>query len=127
MGTRSKAFGRKSCEYIGWAQNSSSPAAVLERVNHFYSLFCGTDPQPPMFMWRAKFTFDHYKDPGFCGGFFQQWDEKFPRGCMTLDYTPEALEEVIDRFVLWTGKLTSGIRITVDKQTVRTYPAEKEA
>ena len=35
---RSKAFGLGSCEYIGWAQRSKEPDAVLERTRHVHEL-----------------------------------------------------------------------------------------
>jgi len=119
---KSKAFGRNSCVYIGWAQGKTSPEAVLERVNHFHELVNCNEPHisPSHFThWRAQFTFEHYRDKGFTGGFFQQHDEKYPRNCMSLDYTPETLEEIIDRFLKWCGGNYKTQSITVDKKVVR--------
>lgn len=103
--TKSAAFGRNSCDYIGWAQRNPAPEAVLERLRHFYSELQAQDYRGDhIWKWRAEFTFKHYKDPGFKGGFFQQSDGTYDRGCLTLDYTPETLGEVMQRFLDWTGK-----------------------
>lgn len=121
-GTKSKAFGRKSCEYIGWAQTSMAPEAILERVQHFYQLVAGREPHlgpSHLFAWRARFTFEHYRDPDFSGGFFQQHDGKYPRLCLSLDYTPATLEAVIDRFLAWCGRDYATARVTVDGNVVR--------
>lgn len=120
--TRSKAFGLGSCVYIGWAQRSMAPEAILERLSHFHRLATGTEPHLSanhIQCWTARHTFEHYRDKGFTGGFFQQHDERHPRLCMTLDYTPVTREEVIDRFLLWCGNLHYTDRITVDRVTVR--------
>ena len=118
---RSKAFGPGSCEYIGWAQRSMAPEAILERVSHFHRLVTGREPHlnPGHIMcWRARFTFEHYREPGFTGGFFQQHDERHARLCLTLDYTPETLPEVTGRFLRWCGNLHHTARVTVDGTTV---------
>lgn len=105
-GTRSKVFGRGSSEYIGCSSGSDS-LAVLYRLAHFKKQI---EPHfdPPastrraeFWEWRARFTLEHYADKGFRGGLFQQWDGKYHRGCTHLDYTPETLSEVIDRFLAW--------------------------
>jgi len=105
--TRSKAFGRNSCEYIGWAQRSTAPEAVLERARHFHSC---VDPNVSrgldyrsrdIWGWRARFTFEHYPDKGFTGGFFQRFDGRYDRDCMSLDYTPESLAQVVRNFMEW--------------------------
>lgn len=108
-GTRSKAFGRKSSEYIGWAQGSDAPEAILERARHFHTC---VDPNEchglyhrsnGIWGWRARFTFEHYQDKGFTGGFLQRFDGRHDRDCMTLDYTPETLAQVVRNFMEWAG------------------------
>ncbi len=119
---RSKAFGLGSCVYIGWAQRSMAPEAIIERIAHLHRLVTGTEPhlsREHFFCWRARYTFEHYRDKGFTGGFFQQHDERHPRLCMTLDYTPDSLPEVIDRFLLWCGTLHHTDRVTVGGAIVR--------
>jgi len=121
-GTKSKAFGRTSCVYIGWAQKSMAPEAILERLAHFHRLVTGTEPHLSanhIMCWRARFTFEHYRDADFTGGFFQQHDGKFPRHCLSLDYTPDTLVEVIDRFIAWCGRDYETARVTVDGKVVR--------
>lgn len=121
-GTKSKAFGRSSCVYIGWAQKSMAPEAILERLEHFHRLATGTEPHLTanhIMCWRARFTFEHYRDAGFTGGFFQQHDATYPRLCLSLDYTPDTLEEVIDRFLQWCQHDYQTARVTVDGKVVR--------
>ena len=106
-GTRSKAFGRRSSEHIGWAQGSDAPEAVLERARHFHTC---ADPNvcrglyhgsTDIWGWRARFTFERYQDRGFTGGFFQRCDGAHDRDSMTLDYTPGTLPEVVRNFMQW--------------------------
>ncbi len=119
---RSKAFGIGSCEYIGWAQRSKEPDAVLERVRHIHGRIVRPALQPDcIFQWRAQFTLAHFRDKGFKGGFFQQWDARFPRSCLTLDYTPDTLEEVIDRFCGWMDRYHRTAKVTLDGGTVRAF------
>ena len=121
---RSKAFGLGSCVYIGWAQKSLAPEAILERVRHFKELLIGHSPyhdDDSIFTWRARFTLEHYLDEGFRGGFFQQHDERYPRNCLTLDYTPKTLTLVLDKFCEWIGRSYNTRRITIDGKTAREF------
>jgi hypothetical protein len=96
--TKSRPFGKGSCEYIGWAQKSDSIQAIVERLKRLQE---ESEKDDPFWGWRARFTLKHYKDKGFRGGFFQQFDGTYHRGCCSLDYTPGTLQEVIDRFRAW--------------------------
>lgn len=116
--TKSKAFGRKSSVYLSWAQNNNSPEAILHKISVFKSRL--KEPTLFFFAWSANFTFDHYRDKHFKGGFFQQWDKKYPRNCLTLDFTPETLNEVIEKFRDWCGNMYQTKKITVDKLEVWT-------
>jgi len=127
--TRSKAFGRGSCVYIGWAQKSMAPDAILERLRHFKELVDGNSPYhdaDSIFRWRAQFTLTHYRETGFRGGFFQQHDAQYPRDCLTLDYTPETLELVLDKFCAWMGRSYATQNVTVDGKTVRLFKSRNE-
>lgn len=119
--TRSKAFGRKSCVYIGWAQNNNSVRAVIEKLRTLKGEAEGIRFSPPrtIFQYRAQFTLKHYKDKGFTGGFFQQWDREYPRDCLTLDYTPELLDEVIREFEGWISNFYTTKKITIDGGVVK--------
>lgn len=107
---KSKAFGRNSCEYIGWAQGSSAPGAILERVRRFcatarpdiYHDFLASGG-PRIFRWKGSFTMRHFNDKGFTGGFFQQHDGRYDRNCISLDYTPATLPQVLRNFMEWAG------------------------
>lgn len=120
--TKSKALGVGSCDYIGWAQRGLSPEAILERVRHLHGLITGRDAMwgpASIFAWRARFTLDHYLDAGFTGGFFRQHDGTFERLCMTLDYTPDTLEEVVSRFAQWCGLDYRTAYVTLNSEIVR--------
>jgi tRNA/tmRNA/rRNA uracil-C5-methylase (TrmA/RlmC/RlmD family) len=78
-----------------------------------------------IFVWRAKFTLEHYQDKKFTGGFFQQHDAKYPRSCLTLDYTPETFSEVLDRFCAWMDRAYDTDHVTINKMTVRTFPERR--
>ena len=125
---KSKAFGLGSCEYIGWAQSSMEPDAILERIRHMHELAEGKSPYhtvASIFVWRAKFTLEHYQDKGFRGGFFQQHDARHPRSCLTLDYTPATLQEVLDRFCAWMDHCHDTHRVTINGLTVRAFPGKE--
>lgn len=130
IGRKSKAFGLGSCVYIGWAQKSMEPDAILERARHMHELGEGKCPYHDpnsIFVWRAKFTLEHYLDKKFTGGFFQQHDAKYPRSCLTLDYTPETLQEVLDRFCAWMDRCYDTDHVTINKMTVRTFDGKENA
>jgi hypothetical protein len=96
---------------------------VQERVSHIHDIV--NKPERylnpnSIFPWRARFTLDHYRDKGFRGGFFQQWDASFPRSCLTLDYTKDTLEEVIDRFCGWMDPYYRSVRVTLNGEAIHT-------
>jgi hypothetical protein len=126
---RSKAFGLGSCVYIGWAQNSTAPDAILERLRQFKDLLEGYsayDEDDSIFTWRAQFTFKHYMDKDFRGGLFQQYDAHYPRSCLSMDYTPDTLELVLDKFCEWMDHTYDTRRITIDGKTVRIFKSGNE-
>lgn len=119
--TRSKAYGRGSTEYIGWAQKSMAPEAILERARHFH---CCIDPGTgggsyvgctDIWGWRARFTFEHFDDKGFSGGYFQRLDGRSDRESMTMDYTVETLPQVVRNFMQWAltppGTFLDGVKL----------------
>lgn len=119
-GEQSNAFGINSCVYIGWAQGSEATGAVIERLARFADEVSGQlvgSRAGTIFNFRARFTLEHFKDKGFTGGFFQCHDE-FPRGCLSLDYTPATLAEVINWFFDWTGNRETQ-RITIGGKPVQ--------
>lgn len=127
-GSRSRAFGLGSSEYIGWAQRSMEPDAILERARHFAGLLERPgqwSAANSIFTWRARFTLDHYQAKGFTGGFFQQHDDRYPRSCLVLDYTPETLPDVLDRFCVWMDRYFETTRVTVNGLTVRAFPGKE--
>lgn len=127
--TKSKAFGKGSCVYIGWAQRCNSSQAILERARHFKELIDGNNmyhTNDSIFTWRARFTFEHYGGKGFTGGFFQQHDALYPRLCLTLDYTPETVELVLDKFCSWIGNTDDTTKITIDGNPVRVFESDSQ-
>ena len=125
---KSKAFGKKSCVYIGWAQNNNSVRAVIEKLRtlKYVSEAKAARFSSPgdIFQYRAQFTLKHYKDKGFTGGFFQQLDKRYQRDCLSLDYTPALLDEVIAKFEEWMDDYHITTQITIDGETVRRYKKE---
>lgn len=119
--SKSKAFGLGSCSYIGWAQRSMEPNALLERVRHLKELVDRPGQwgyANSIHAWAAQFTLNHFHLRGFTGGFFQQHDANYPRSCMTLDFTPETFEEVLAKFCLWMDRYFDTRRITLNGRTV---------
>lgn len=135
---RSKAFGTGSNDYLGGRRHDLTSIMILERLHVLRGFLEGwhavNSPERPgedMQTWRANFTLARFKDPGFTGGVFQQharWTDgkEYPRYSMVLDYTPETLEEVLDRFVAWTNqsyRYENTTRITVDGADRRVFLA----
>jgi hypothetical protein len=106
---RSRAFGKSSSHYIGWAQGKDDPEAVLERARSLREEVQAPD-HGPFWKWRARFTLEHYGHRGFRGDLFSQWDGKYARGCAALDYTPATLDEVCAEFRRWCARSPLGYR-----------------
>jgi hypothetical protein len=113
MERKSKAFGQDSSAYIGWAQKNNSTSAILEKMRAVKDETARDD----IWGWRARFTLKHYKDKGFRGGYFQQWD-RYPRNSLYLDYTPETMDEAIKHFVGWMDGYYDTKKITVDGKEI---------
>jgi|SRR5271154_90094 len=128
---KSKAFGRESSTYLG-CHRGPSPFASLDRAAEFKRTIENDEGLAPahrreeFWTWRAGFTLEHYGEKGFKGGLFQQFDGTYDRGCCYIDYTPETLDEVINRFVQWCGATFATKEVRIDGKTVRTSP-ETEA
>lgn len=126
-GTRSAPFGKKSCTYLGCGRGDD-PGSVIYRVGVLMSMVEGTPTshaRDTFSFEKARFTLAHYRDKGFKGGLFHQFDGTYDRGCTALDYTPETLEQVIDRFVAWCGPTFTTHHVRIDKAIVRRYPASE--
>jgi hypothetical protein len=129
-GHKSAPFGKKSCTYIGWAQGSDAPSAIIERLRTFRSEGRGREGSHPgssIFEWRARYTMKHFEDKGFKGGHFRQWDGEYERHSLSLDYTPKTLDEVVDAFVKWcvNGPCRYEMReVRLDGKCVRRYDAQ---
>lgn len=118
--TRSKAFGKNSSFYYGYLQKSDLCCAILGRAEAFKKEL--ELPDGAFHGWKARFTMKHYEDKGFRGGFFQQHDGTYYRGCSCCDYTPATREEVITRFLFWCDSSACRYEtddIHIDKKSVR--------
>lgn len=117
-GGKSRAFGTPSNFYLGGRKGMLSPDAILFRVQCF-KRECER-PEEDFHGWKARFTLAHHGDKGFTGGFFQQWDAEYSRGCAECDYTPETRDSVIDRFLAWcdVGFKFETRGVSVDKKSV---------
>jgi hypothetical protein len=124
-GNKSAHWGRNSSTYVAYGRGESAEGAchrasvlmayaTLGRASEAHGV-----PESDLFGWSARFTIEHYKDKGFRGGFFQQFDGQYQRGCISLDYTPSTLDLVIDRFVDWCGKMFTTREVWIDKKVVR--------
>jgi len=119
-GHKSAPFGKNSYSYIGWGRGDSV-ASALHRAGVFKTMLEQPDT---LFGWSAQFTMDHYGDKGFRGGFFRQFDGTYSRGCTSLDYTPDTLDDVVTRFLAWcdlTCKFPTR-EVRLDDKCIRSYP-----
>jgi len=120
-GDKSKAFGIGSCVYIGWAQRSEAVAAIVERIATLENLASGQSAGNwigTIWNFRALYTLEYYGADGFTGGFFQQHDKRFPRSCLSMDYTPAGLPAVVKKFARWCDNAFTTERITIDGEDV---------
>ena len=118
-GTKSKPFGRNSRTYM-WCGRGTGPDDICYRASVLKSYL---DRQGgDFFAWRARFSLERYRDIGFRGGFFQQYDGEYTRECHDLDYTPATREDVIDRFLAQCSASTFKTReVGIDKKPVRMF------
>lgn len=120
-GNKSATFGRSSPVHTGWARDGGDdPKAIIERLWTLKSA-CENSVDN-IWLWRARFTLGHYNEPGFKGGTFQAYDETYSRDTLTLDYTPETLGTVLDRFLAWgvTQSVHKIVRVTLNGACVWT-------
>ena len=125
---KSKAYGKGSSDYLGCGRDDS-PGSVIYRTatlrqyaEHGKASPAHGEPATDFWRWRARFTLTHYRDRGFRGGLFQQYDGEYDRGCCLLDYTPATLPEVIRRFLLWCGPTFPTVAVKVDRKVVLRDP-----
>ena len=114
---RSAAFGKKS---------EPSNRTTLDLLAKLRAALLEAD-EDSIWCWRAEFTLAHYADKKMVGGFFQQWDGKYDRGCVHLDYTPKTRGEVVERFVAWCGDTFETKAVKIDGEVVWTADVKKGA
>lgn len=128
-GTKSASFGKNASTYFASARGDL-PGSILARAVYFKGEL-ERDPKnfpdrkgEDFWAWRARFTLEHYNDKGFKGGFFQQYDGTYPRGCAYLDYTPETRDEVIKRFLEWCDQSYKfpTREVWIAKKVVQSFP-----
>ena len=127
--TKSAPFGRESSEYLGMYRNGS-PLATLSRAAHFKDVYDGLlspetpgtrGARDPLWQYRAHFTFAHYGSKGFAGGLFRQFDGQHFRGCVSLDYTPATLNDVLEAFLQWCSRAPGAVEtreVWIDEKKV---------
>ena len=123
---RSKVFGKNANLYYGYERGGGPEKALLRAARFKEELERVYDPplsktRQDFWSWRARWTLENYAKKGFKSGYFQEWDEKFARGCTELDYNAASLEEAIDRFLTWCRSTCpyDTKKITVDGRMVR--------
>ncbi len=127
---RSQAFGAASAEYPIWTCRATDPCAVLLRLRTFHELVVDGERRfgsGAIHVWAAKFTLEHFNDEGFTGGMFRQHDGRGERCMLVLDYTPETLNEVLDRFCRWMDPGWRTRRVTLDGATVREFKSPRKS
>jgi hypothetical protein len=112
--TRSCPFGRNSDTYMG-CKRGDTPFQALDRA----MVLMDECQKPGIWGFRARHTLAHYRDRGFKGGLFLQWDGTYNRNCIDLDFTPATLEEVLDQFQAWCGTTYDTKELRLDGQTLR--------
>jgi hypothetical protein len=118
-GTRSAVFRRGSAEYPGYYRDGDRANCVLRRLQHLMDRTGETG----IFGWRARFTLEHYADPGFRGALFQLWDGQYARSAIVLDYTPALLETVLDQFTQWCDPFYEKVEVRIGKRVVHRFAA----
>jgi hypothetical protein len=132
MGTKSKAFGRNSSLWYGYERGENNALKVLSRLERFRQRLAPSEGAPKgaldLWSWSARFSLDHQHDPGFTGGLFQEhcfWvetGEVYARNCMVLDYTPETLDQVREKFIQWCEECSNRYEnreyVTLDGKTI---------
>jgi hypothetical protein len=82
-----------------------------------------------IFQWRAQFTLDHFGERGFAGGTFcTPTDGGVHGSVLTLDYTPELLDDVALRFAAWADRHRRPVAVVLarGRQEVRRWDWETE-
>jgi len=123
-GNRSKVFGRYAKTYSALGRSDAAAGAIYRAS--VLRQWAVINSESSIFGWRARFTLKHYDAKGFNGGFFQQFDGKYPRRCIHMDYTPGTLDEVIDHFVAWCGTEYPMVAVHLEGKTVRTVKRDVE-
>lgn len=124
--SRSKAWGIGSSRYLGRYQRGMQPEAILGRLVDLHDYYTIDEGLPG---WSASFTLKQWGTRGrsLHGGFFQQHarytnGQIYGRHCTTLDYTPDTLEEVTDRFLAWCGDMyRPTVHVTLDGKVIRQF------
>jgi hypothetical protein len=128
-GSRSRAYGFGACSHIGWAQRGQDPAATFERVRTVYDDLHDPIKGRGIFQWRAQFTLAHFGERGFAGGTFCTLTARGAHGdVLTMDYTPELLDDVALRFAAWADRCRSPVAVVLarGRQEVRRWDWETE-
>jgi hypothetical protein len=128
-GSRSRAYGFGACSHVGWAQRGPDPAATFERVRTVYGDLHDPLKGLGIFQWRAQFTLAHFGERGFAGGTFCTPTAGGVHGSvLTLDYTPELLDDVALRFAAWADRHRRPVAVVLarGRQEVRRWDWETE-
>ena len=97
LNEKRSVFGKDSYQWISEAMGETAHA-LLRRVALFRAQLKSS---APFFNYLANFTLENYENPSLRKGFMQQWDGTYTRFCTSVDYTPDTLDAVIQRFRAW--------------------------
>lgn len=127
--SKSRDFGFGSNHrYLGYYSHGTDSADILERLDVMKYMLTSRSEFDRL---RVQFTLDHYEDEGFTGGFFAQYAKytdgiEYIRSNTYLDFTPDLLEVVLDRFVKWMDPYYAlkTTKVMVDDDIKRTFTEE---
>lgn len=108
---RSAAWGILSLHYNSHTRTSDS---ILHRASILLDSFDRSD----ILGYSARFTVHYYAKPELRGGLFALCDERHTVASITLDYTPETLDEVVEQFFRFTDALP-GATVTLNDKIIR--------
>lgn len=99
--SRQSVYGLGSCVHIGWAQQSSTPSALLQRVASLYKDIPAVVNGRTIFNTRAELAMQAWGADYRNVVRFVQHDGTYDRLSFTFDVTPTTLSRALQAFVDW--------------------------
>ena len=129
-GRKSVVYGLQGKAFFG-SDRGEAVDSTLRRVKILQEHLEGHESS--LDRWRAEFVMKHHQHPKYTGKLFQQhavWTDgkEYPRLCQYMDFVPDLLKAVTDRFVDWLEELQylNMTRITVDGENIRVFDEDEQ-